>query len=85
MNAITSNRPLAPRVAQMEMTRTGLRIGIQTIPRQRIEVTQDAARVQAALLAKPRSPDFWPVAVGAACAVGLVVMHFAGWLPGGGA
>ena len=43
---------MTPRVASMEMTSRGIRIGIATVPTQRIEVTDDALRLQAALLDK---------------------------------
>lgn len=76
---------MTTRVQNMALTSRGIRIGLATVPVQRIKPSADAVRVQRALLAKPRSPDFWPLAVGAACAVGVAVMAFAGWLPGAGA
>lgn len=45
-------RLMTARVASMEATVTGLRIGSATIPRQRIEITDDALRIQTALLDK---------------------------------
>lgn len=44
---------MTPRTAQMTLTSSGIRIGIATIPRQSSEVSDDAAMVQRALLAKP--------------------------------
>ncbi len=72
---------MTPRTASMSMTSRGIRIGIATVPRQRIEITQDAERLQAVLLSKPHSKDFLPGVVLALCAVGLVIMALAGWLP----
>ena len=77
-------RRMSDRAANMAVTRRGIRIGIATVPRQRIEVTADTVRVQRAILSTPRSPDFWPGVALAGCGIGLVVMALAGWLPGGG-
>lgn len=88
MNAITSNRHamrrMSARSASMEITSRGIRIGIATVPVQRIAVTPDAEKLQQALLSKPRSPD-WHVGVGLALAgIAVAVMARFGWLPGGG-
>ena len=74
---------MSPRTAQMHLTPSGIRIGSATVPRQRVYHTQDAMRIQAAMIDKPRSPDWYAGAVMAACALALAVMAFAGWLPGG--
>lgn len=76
---------MSPRTAQMHLTTTGLRIGVATVPAQRAEVTQDAAQLQAAMLNKPRSPDWYVGLAMWLCACGFAVMAFAGWLPGAGA
>lgn len=76
---------MSPRTANMTLTRSGIRIGIATMPHQRIHATQDAIRLQAAMLRQPRSPDWYAGAVMAACALALTVMAFAGWLPGAAA
>ena len=76
---------MTPRTAQMTLTTSGIRIGIATVPRQRVEITQDADRLQAALLAKPRSKDYLPGVMLGCAAVFLAVMWVAGWLPGAGA
>lgn len=71
---------MTPRTANMQLTTTGIRIGIATVPRQRVEITQDAALIQSALLAKPRSKDFWP-GVTLACAAGFLIVGYSmGWL-----
>lgn len=73
---------MSPRTAQMHMTTTGLRIGSATVPRQRIEAPQDAVRLQAAMLGKPRSPDWYVGVVMAVIAVAFAAMAFSGFLPG---
>lgn len=55
---------MSPRTAQMTLTSRGIRIGVATVPRQHIELPQDAKRLQAAMLSKPRGPDWY---VGLAC------------------
>ena len=76
---------MSPRTAQMHLTPSGIRIGSATVPRQRVYHTEDAVRLQMALTVKPRSPDYYVAVVMAGCALALVVMAFAGWLPGGAA
>jgi hypothetical protein len=76
---------MSPRTAQMHLTATGLRIGSATVPRQRITATQDATRLQAAMIDKPRGPDYYVGVVMWVCACTVALMAFAGWLPGGGA
>ena len=73
---------MTPRTAQMTRTASGILIGVATVPRQRVYHTQDAVRLQAAMIDKPRSPDYYVAVVMAGCALALVVMAFAGWLPG---
>ena len=43
---------MTARIENMAVTSRGIRIGIASIPRQRIEPTQDAERLQDALLSK---------------------------------
>jgi hypothetical protein len=69
----------------MTMTSRGIRIGIATVPRQRITATHDATRLQAAMIDKPRGPDYYVGVVMWVCACAVAVMAFAGWLPGAGA
>jgi uncharacterized membrane protein YjjP (DUF1212 family) len=66
----------------MHLTPSGIRIGCATVPRQRITASQDATRLQAAMIDKPRGPDWYAGVVMAACALAFAVMAFAGWLPG---
>lgn len=75
---------MSPRTAQMHLTTTGLRIGSATVPAQRIHHTQDATRLQAAMIDKPRGPDYYVGVVMWVCACAVAVMAFMGWLPGGG-
>ena len=71
---------MPPRTANMQLTTTGIRIGIATVPRQRVEITQDADRLQAALLAKPRSKDYLPGVMLGCAAVFLIAGYSMGWL-----
>jgi len=76
---------MTDRTASMAVTSRGIRIGIATVPRQRIEATPDAERIQKALLVKPADTDRyvgWALAV---AGLAVIAMHFMGWLPGGGA
>ena len=84
MNAVTYNRRMSARAANMTTTRAGIRIGIATVPQMRVDMTADAIKLQAALLAKPRSPDFWVGLTLAGCGLAVGVMAAFGWLPGGG-
>jgi len=54
----SSRRPtkMSDRVAAMATTRTGLRIGLQTVPPQAPDWAPDAIRLQAALLNKRTAP-----------------------------
>lgn len=54
----SSRRPakMSDRVAAMATTRTGLRIGLQTVPLQAPNLAPDAIRLQAALLDKRTAP-----------------------------
>lgn len=74
---------MSVRVACMAQTRTGIRIGIRTVPVQRIVITPDAVRVQAALLAKPRRPELMVGMVMALASLGVAAMAWADWLPPG--
>ena len=47
---------MSTRVAAMATTRTGLRIGLQTVPLQAPDWSLDAIRLQAALLDKRTAP-----------------------------
>ena len=76
---------MTPRTAQMTRTASGILIGGATVPRQRVYHTQDAVRIQAAMIDKPRSPDYYVGVVMWVCACAVAVMAFAGWLPGAGA
>lgn len=71
---------MTPRTASMTLTSRNIRIGIATVPRQRVEITQDADRLQAALLSKPRSKDYWPGVVLGCAAVFLIAGYSMGWL-----
>ena len=73
---------MSPRTAQMTMTSRGIRIGVATVPAQRIRPTQDAVRIQAAMTDKPRNPDYYVGVVMWVCACAVALMAFAGWLPG---
>ena len=83
MNAATHNRRMSERCANMALTPAGIRIGIATVPRMRIDMTADAVRLQAALLAKPKTADALVGWTLAACGLAVVVMAVFGWLPGG--
>ena len=82
MNAITFNRRMSERTAKMQTTPAGIKIGIATVPRQRIDMTADALRLQAALLAKPKTADWYVGLTLAACGLAVAVMAVFGWLPG---
>lgn len=83
MNAITHNHRMSERTARMQTTPAGIRIGIQTIPRMRIDMTADALKLQAALLAKPKTADMLVGLTLAGCGLAVAVMAVFGWLPGG--
>lgn len=83
MNTITHNRRMSERCANMALTPAGIRIGIATIPQMRIDMTADAVRLQAALLSKPKSPDWYVGLTLAGCGLAVAVMAVFGWLPGG--
>jgi len=73
---------MTPRTANMTMTSRGIRIGIATVPQQRIEPTADAARLQAALLNK-RVNDAGHRALNYVmgfCGLFVVVGMWQGWL-----
>jgi hypothetical protein len=74
---------MTPRTAQMHRTASGILIGCATVPRQRITASQDATLLQAAMIDKPRGPDYYVGVVMWVCACAFAVMAFAGWLPGG--
>jgi hypothetical protein len=84
MNAVTFNRRMSERTARMQTTPAGVTIGIATIPRMRIDMTADALRLQAALLAKPKTADALVGWVLAGCGLAVAVMAVFGWLPGPG-
>lgn len=73
---------MSPRTAKMHLTTTGLCIGSATVPCQGITATQDATRLQAAMIDKLRSPDYCVGVAMWVCACGFAVMAFVGWLPG---
>jgi len=100
MNAITSHRRamcrmsaptastlvrMSDRVAKMETTLSGIRIGSATIQRQRIEATPDADKLQAALLTKADVADRYVGWTLAGSGLAVAVMAVMGWLPGAGA
>ena len=89
MNSITSHRRamcrMSARTASMELTSRNIRIGIATVPRQRIEITADADMLQAALLHKAETADRYVGWVLAVCGLAVAVMAWAGLLPGAGA
>ena len=89
MNSITSHRRamhrMSARTANMELTSRGVRVGIATVPRQRIEITADADKLQAALLTKADAADRYVGLVLVGCGLAVVVMAWAGLLPGAGA
>ena len=80
MNATTHAHRMSERTARMQTTPAGIRIGIATVPRQRVEITQDADRLQAALLSKPRNKDYLPGVVLGCAAVFLIAGYSMGWL-----
>ena len=80
-----TRRPLSPREAHALALNLQPRIGIATVPAQRIAPTADADKLQAALLAKPAATDRHVGLTLAGCAVAVAVMSFFGWLPGAGA
>lgn len=86
MSAVTANNlvRMSERQANMTMTGRGIRIGIATIPQMRVDMSEDAIRLQSALLAKPKSADFYVGLTLAGCGLAVAVMAVFGWLPGGG-
>ena len=82
MNAVTHAHRMSERTARMQTTPAGIKIGIATVPHMRIDMTADALRLQAALLAKPKTADALVGWALAACGLALAVMAVFGWLPG---
>lgn len=73
---------MTPRTASMAVTRTGVRIGIATVPTQRIEITADTLRIQTALLDKrvnDAGHHYLNYVMGF-CGLFVVVGMFQGWI-----
>lgn len=60
-------------------------VRINAAPRMHVDMTADAVRLQAALLAKPKTADALVGWTLAACGLAVAVMAVFSWLPGGGA
>ena len=74
---------MSPRVANMAAFK-GSRIGILTVPRQRIEITTDSVALQKALTDKPKpfeTCDAYCMAACVAVGLGVMAMAWVGWLP----
>lgn len=88
MNPVTYQhreaRRMSDRTARMQTTPAGIRIGIATVPQMRVDMSGDALKLQAALLAQPKSPDWYVGLTIAGCGLAVAVMAIFGWLPGAG-